>query len=300
MHEFRLRPPPPFNFEATASFLSPRPGELVDVFDGKRYTRLLEISGRMRLALVSSLGTDKRPELIVTLMNGTERDEPGVVSLLTRMLGLSYDLRPFYALCRGDQEVYGMSSDYYGLKPSQRMHPFEALVMSVCRGSERHAFSTSLSELALAVGYKVAYAGDTFYSFPGARALARAAPEELVHGDVTLEQATNLQSLAQAAMAGRVELVRLARAPTSVIVERLSTLPGVGLLGGQLTALIGYGRLDAFPSADPAVRGWIRRSYDHKKEVDLATAERFAEPWGNYRGLVAFHVYAELRTQGLL
>ena len=130
MHEFRLDPPAPFNFEATAAFLSPGADEIVDVFDGKRLTRLVDVNGRMRLVLVSSLGRNQRPELIVTLMNGTERDEPGVVSLLARMLGMGYELQPFYRMCRQDQGLYGLSSDYYGLKPPQRMHPFEAIALA--------------------------------------------------------------------------------------------------------------------------------------------------------------------------
>ena len=71
MHEYRLTPTPPFSFELTASLLSPGPADHIDVFDGKRYTRLLELDNRMRLALVSSLGSEQRPELIITLMNAS-------------------------------------------------------------------------------------------------------------------------------------------------------------------------------------------------------------------------------------
>ena len=81
MHEYRVRPTPPFSFELTASFLSPGPTDQVDVFDGKRYMRLLELDSASRLALVSSLGSEQRPELIITLMNGAEKDErPTAVS----------------------------------------------------------------------------------------------------------------------------------------------------------------------------------------------------------------------------
>lgn len=294
MHEFTLSPPAPFRFEATAAFLSPGAAEVVDVFDGKRYTRLLDVSGRMRLALVSSLGNVQRPELIVTLMNGTERDEAGVVGLLSRMLGLTFDLRDFYQMCRKDQGLYGLSSDYYGLRPPQRMHPFECLTLAIMSKPGLHFFRTSASATAEAVSYKVAYAGDTFYAFPNPRVIAKRAPDELVHGSVTKEQARRLHNLATSALNGDIDLVGLARAPLDVLVDRLAAIDGVGLLGAQLTAMIGYGRLDCFPSGDPLVLEWLGHNYGDGTPVERFQAEQWSEPWGSHRGLVALHIYAEL------
>lgn len=300
MHEFRLTPPAPFAFEVTAGFLSPGADEVVDVFDGYRFTRLLDVSGRMRLVLVSSLGTVQRPELIVTLMNGNERDEPGVVNLLTRMLGTNYAVADFYRMCRKDEGLYGLSSDYYGLRPPQRMHPFEALGLAVVSRPGMHFFRTSLSAMAREVSYKVAYAGDTFYSYPNPRVLTKRPPEDLVHGAVTAEAARDLHALASAALDGDLDLVALSRAPLEAIVERLVTYDGVGLLGAQLTAMLGYGRLDCFPSADPLIREWIGRNYFAGGSVEPFQADDWAEPWGRQRGLVAYHIYAELMDQGRL
>ena len=221
MHEFRLTPPAPFCFEKTAAFLSPGADDVIDVYDGKRYTRLLDLNGRLRLALVSSLGTEQRPEIIVTLMNGTERDEHGIVMLLSRMLGLGYDLQPFYKICRQDQLLYGLSSDYFGLRPPQRMHPFEALAIALAAADRRiHFMRTSFSELALQISQKVAYAGDTFYAFPSARVIARQELEALVIESVSPNLARAFHSLANAVVTGRLDLLRLSRAPLEPLLER--------------------------------------------------------------------------------
>jgi len=294
LHEFRLTPPPPFSFEATASLLSPGRDELVDVFDGKRLTRLLDINGRMRLVLVSSLGSEKRPELIVTLMNGTERDEPGGVQLLSRMLGLSYDAAPFYRLCRQDQSLYGLSSDFYGLKPVQRMHPFEALALAVKSKPGVHFFATSISRLAEAISYRVAYAGDTFFAFPTSRVVTKSSLEAMVEGGLSRQQATHLLALGQRASSGQLDLIGLARAPTEAIIDQLAAQDGVSLLGAQLTALIGYGRLECFPTADPVIRAWIGSNYGRPSAVEPFEAHQWAEQWGKYRGLAALHIYAEM------
>lgn len=300
MHEFRLEPPAPFNFEATAAFLAPGADGLVDVFDGKRFTRLLDISGRLRLALVSSLGTEQRPELIVTLMNGTERDEPGVVSLLARMFGMAFDMAPFYRMCRQDDALYGLSSDYYGLKPVQRMHPFEALALALCSTPAKHFFRANLSPLAEAISYKVAYAGDTFFAFPNPRVLTKNAPEDLVGHGVTAGQASRLHHLGTVVASGELDLVGLARAPCEVMIDRLAAYDGVGLLGAQLAALVGYGRLDVFPSADPLLLEWIGANYGRVGPVERFEAEQWAAQWGRQRGVVAHHIYAELMAQGRL
>jgi len=300
VHEFRLTPPPPFGFESTASLLSPGGEGLVDVFDGKRLTRLLDVNGRMRLVLVSSLGSEKRPELIVTLMNGTERDEPGVVQLLSRMLGLSYDAGPFYKMCRQDQSLYGLSSDFYGLKPAQRMHPFEALTLAIISSPGVHLFRASVSSLAEAISYRVAYAGDTFFAFPTSRVVTRSSVPAMVEGGLSQTQATHLMTLAQRAASGELDLIGLARAPSEAIIEQLAAQDGVGLVGAQLTALVGYGRLECFPSADPMIRDWIGRNYGRPGAVEAFEAHQWAEQWGKYGGLVAFHIYAEMLRDQLI
>jgi len=300
MHEFRLTPAAPFGFETTAMFMSPGAGELVDVFDGKRFTRLVDVNGRMRLVLVSSLGTEQRPELIVTLMNGTERDEPGVVALLSRMMGMDFDPGPFYKLCRKDQGLYGLSSDYYGLRPTQRMHPFESITLAVASCPGLHFFRASVSKVAEAVSYRVAYAGDTFFAFPTPRVVVKVTPEAMVQPDFSLEQARQLHAIAQAAMSGQLDIIGLARAPLETLVDRLAMHDGIGLLGAQLTAMIGYGRLNCFPSADPLVLEWLGHNYGSGTPLESFEAEQWAGGWGNYRGLVAFHIYAELMAKGRL
>lgn len=300
MHEFRLTPPAPFNFPATAALLSPGSDEVVDVFDGHRFTRLLDVGGRARLVLVGSLGTPQRPELIVTLMNGTERDEHGVVQVLSRMLGLGYDPASFFRLCRRDQGLYGLSSDFYGLRPAQRMHPFEALVLAVVSKPGHHLFRTSVSALATAISYKVAYAGDTFFAFPNPRVLIKSPAEEMTGAGLTIDQAARLQALARAVLSGQLDLAALARAPLPVLIDQLARHDGVGLLGAQLTALIGYGRLDAFPSEDPLIREWLGTTYGTGSPVERFEAERWAEGWGVCRGLAAMHIYADLMRKGRL
>lgn len=299
MYEYRISPDPPFSFEQTAALLSPGEDECIDVFDGKRYTRLLDLDGRMRLALVSSLGAEQRPELIITLMNGTEQDERPVTRALDRMLGMSFDLGPFYELCRSDPQLYGLSRDHYGLKPPQRLHPFEALALSIVGGPVgTHYFRASLSSIADAHAYNVAYAGHTFCAFPRPETLAEQRVSDLARGSIGSRRAEYLRDLATSVKDGGLDLEGLTRRPLDVLLSSLRQCRGIGDVGAQLTALIGYGRLECFPAADPVLQQWIGRHVHETDDVDESTAAAWAEQWGDLRGVVACYIYAELLKSG--
>jgi DNA-3-methyladenine glycosylase II len=301
MHEYRARPTPPFSFELTASLLSPGPTDQVDVFDGKRYMRLLELETSSRLALVSSLGSEQRPELIITLMNGTEADERPTGRVLTRMLGLDFDLGPFYELCQCDQQLYALSRDHYGLKPLQRLRPFESLALAIAsEGQKKHMLRATLSSIAEVHSYKVACAGETFYSFPNAATFAGLEVEDLTHEPVDSIQAGQLHNLAGLVTRGDLDLKALHRRPTDELLATLESLSGVSAVGAQLTVLCGYGRLECFPIADTLLQRWITRNVYNSDKVDLPAVKAWAEQWEDLRGLVALYIYAELVKNGEL
>ena len=301
MHEYRLTPTPPFSFELTASLLSPGPTDHIDVFDGKRYTRLLELDSRMRLALVSSLGSEQRPELIITLMNGSEHDERPIGRVLSRMLGMDYDLGPFYEVCRGDQQLYGLSRDHFGLKPIQRLRPFETLALVIAsKGQKKHMLRATLSPIAEAYSYSVAYAGHTFCSFPSPDTVVERKIKDLTKDPVDAAQAEQLHSLAALVTRGDLDLKALRRRPTDELFATFEPLSGVGALGAQLTILCGYGRLECFPTADTSLQRWVARNVHETDKIDLPAIEAWAAQWGGLRGLVALYIYAELIKNGEL
>mgnify|MGYP001172962609 FL=1 len=301
MHEYRVRPTPPFSFELTASFLSPGPTDQVDVFDGKRYMRLLELDSASRLALVSSLGSEQRPELIITLMNGAEKDERPTGRVLNRMLGLDFDLAPFYELCQRDQQLYALSRDHYGLKPIQRLRPFESLALAIAsEGQKKHMLRATLQSIATVHSYRVACAGEIFYSFPNVATFAGQEVKDLTHEPVDSIQAEQLHNLAALVTQGDIDLKALRRRPTDELLATLESISGVNALGAQLTVLYGYGRLECFPVADTLLQRWIARNVYNSDKVDLSVIEAWAEQWENLRGLVALYIYAELVKNGEL
>ena len=46
--------------------------------------------------------------------------------------------------------------------------------------------------------------------------------------------------------------------------------------------------------SQPELRDWIARNHGRPSAVESFEAHQWAEQWGKYRGLVAFHIYAEM------
>jgi DNA-3-methyladenine glycosylase II len=161
-------------------------------------------------------------------------------------------------------------------------------------GQGTHFLRATLSPIAEAFSYSVAYAGHTFCSFPSADTIMERKVEDLARGPVDEGQATHLHGLAGLVNQGDLDLKGLGRRPTEELVATLSAIAGVGPLGAQLATLCGYGRLECFPIADPALRRWVSRNVHESDKVDVAAVAAWAEKWGELRGLVALYIYAEL------
>ncbi len=263
--------------------------------------RLLELDSSSRLALVSSLGAEQRPELIITLMNGSEKDERPTERVLSRMLGLDFDLGPFYELCQRDQQLYALSRDHYGLKPIQRLRPFESLALAIAsEGQEKHMLRATLSSISEVHSYSVDCAGSRFYSFPNAATFSEHGVKDLTHEPVDSIQAGHLHNLATLVTRGDLGLKALRRRSTDELLTTLESLSGVSAVGAQLTVLCGYGRLECFPIADTLLQRWITRNVYNSDKVDLPAVEAWAEQWEDLRGLVALYIYAELVKNGEL
>jgi DNA-3-methyladenine glycosylase II len=234
-------------------------------------------------------------------MNGSENDERPIGRVLSRMLGMDFDLGPFYELCRGDQQLYGLSRDHYGLKPVQRLRPFESLALAIAsEGQKKHMLRATLSSIAEVYSYRVACAGETFCSFPNADTVAEHKVKDLTREPVDSTQAGQLHSLAALVTRGDLDLKALRRRPTDELLATLESLSGVSAVGAQLTVLCGYGRLECFPIADTVLQRWIAQNVYESDKVDLPAIEAWAEQWDDLRGLVALYIYAELLKNGEL
>jgi DNA-3-methyladenine glycosylase II len=97
---FSIVPVQPFRLDLTAWALRRRPVNTIDCWDGETFRRALKIDGQIVRVAVRQDGQPDRARLQVNLIGGrlTERTRTLAKALLERMLGLRWDLAPFYKL----------------------------------------------------------------------------------------------------------------------------------------------------------------------------------------------------------
>ena len=119
----------PFSLELTAWGLRRRPENQVDRWDGTAYQRVIGIHGRPGEVSVSERGSREAPRLEVNVIGARVHWETKaeVRTLLTHMLGLQVDLKPFYRMASREPKLRELAERYRGLKPSRFPTVFEAL-----------------------------------------------------------------------------------------------------------------------------------------------------------------------------
>jgi 3-methyladenine DNA glycosylase/8-oxoguanine DNA glycosylase len=162
------------------------------------------------------------------------------------------------------------------------------------KGQGTHFLRSTLSSIAEAYSYSVAYAGHTFCSFPNAETIIERKVKDLAREPVDQTQAEQLHGLASLVTRGELDLKALGRRPTDELLATFGAIAGVDEAGAQLTLLCGYGRLECFPVGDPVLRDWISSNVLGGGKADAAAVAAWAGQWGDLKGLVALYIYAEL------
>ena len=295
-----IRPVAPFDFELTAgyhTYFQSRYG--TDTMEGGVYRRLLDLGDKLVLASVRSAGTIDAPELALDLQ-GSELS-PEDVDLAKKkvswLLGVDQDLAPFYELGMADKAMAGLVEKFYGLHLPHTATVFEALVLAVL-GQQ---ISTSVARIIRTLlietfGPSAEFCGETYYAFPRPESIWASSPAELRTMKLTQRKSEYVHGLAGSALDGVVSLESLSSLTDQEIVEKLTSLRGVGLWTAQWTLIRAVGRPDALPLGDLALRRVVSRLLMDGAEVADAQVEEIAQRWSPYRTYATVYLFSALRT----
>lgn len=120
--------------------------------------------------------------------------------------------------------------------------------------------------------------------FPGAAALARLSPDELVSCDIDFKRARALVALAREEV--RRPFLNLSTRPAEIR-HRMTAIPGIGLWTANMLLLYGAGDADAVPVGDlhlPHVVSWLFEGEPRGSDQRMLA---LLEPFAGYRGRVA-------------
>jgi DNA-3-methyladenine glycosylase II len=284
---FELRPKPPFRLDLTAWALRRRAQNAIDRWDGDSYRRTLLVDGNPLEVAVTQLDGSSTPRLEVVLTGPRvgSPDETAARLTLARLLGLNVDVSGFYARAARDSQLAELAERYRGLKPPRFPTMFECLLNAVaCQQLSLAAGLTLLNRLVAATG---GTAG-TPPAFPPPSDVLGLSRSALQTFGFSERKAEAILELADAAVAGELELEAFEELDDAAVVEALVRRRGIGPWSADYVLLRGLGRLHVFPRGDSGALAGLRRFLVGTELADDPDAALIR--WAPDAGLVYFHL----------
>jgi len=163
------------------------------------------------------------------------------------VLGLPFELEPFYAWAAGDDVLAPIVPRLVGFRPSLAPDPFEMLVGAIT-SQQVSLFSALAIRNRLIERFGVR--ADEAWAFPTRERLAAARDEELVAVGFSWRKAEYVVGLARSDL----DLLALARLPDDEVRARLVALRGIGDWTAEWFLARYLGRANAWPAGDLALR----------------------------------------------
>jgi DNA-3-methyladenine glycosylase II len=289
---FELTPLLPFRLDLTVWVLRRRPHNLVDLWDGQTYRRVLLVQHQPVEVAITQTGSFETPRLAGEVSHAyPQTDLPAILSpLLSRMLGLNADLSPFYRLAAADARLHSLVERFRGFKPPRYPSVFEALVNAIaCQQLSLDLGIHLLNRLAAAYG--PAFEGPTapHQAFPKPSDLAGLQPEDFRALGFSRSKGHAIIGLARGLTSGGLDLENLPNLAESEAVTRLLALKGVGRWTAEYVLLRGLGRWSVFPGDDVGARRHLAAWLQPAEPLDYEKVRRVLARWHPYAGLLYFH-----------
>lgn len=210
-------------------------------------------------------------------------DDPAIEPVVGRLLGLPFDLPPFYAFARNDPVLAAAVERFPGYRPPLAADPFEALVSSItAQQVSLHAAFAVRSRFVERFGEPAEHA----VAFPTRERVAQATEEELMELGFSRRKAEYVLGVARADL----DFAELATLGDDEVGARLTSLRGLGEWSADWFLARFLARPQAWPAGDLALRKAVLAFYPEVTDV-RAAGVRF-HPFQN---LSAHYLLAALR-----
>jgi DNA-3-methyladenine glycosylase II len=299
--EVIIKPRAPFDFAATARFLRFTEREAVDTFENGIYRRAIHLENQLHLLKVQSRGTLARPLLVVSIEREDRVTPAGMKmaeAIVRRIFSTDHDLKKFRAQVAGDALMSKLEAVHRGLHMACWPDLFEALVISILLQQISTAVALTLKRrLVEKFGETLMTAGETFYAFPRAAALATTNVDALRALGLSGSKAISIIELARRIHEGELNEDELEREDNESLIERLTQLRGIGRWTAEWALMLHFGRTDVFPAGDLALRGFVLKYYNDGRLMTEREIRALAEVrWGKWASYAAVYFLAGMRA----
>ncbi|MEM4699734.1 MAG: hypothetical protein QXT74_02130 [Candidatus Nezhaarchaeales archaeon] len=280
---------PPFDYRLSMQATPPPPPLEAS---GEELRRCLQIDGEpvpVRLRLSGSVEEPSALLYAPAALGSRLVDE--AARRIERLICARLSLEGAYRSAEADPGLRRLVRGLRGLKPWLAPDPWEGLVTSIAfqQVSLRAAYSM-LSSLAQRLGASVEAGGAVFRSLPSPREVLAAGQGALRECKLSRAKSSCIANAARMVVEGELDLEGLSSRPTREILGRLMEIRGVGEWTAELTAIISYGRWEVVPASDLGLRKAVARLTGSPTLPPPREVRRLCEPWGPWRGLLAYYV----------
>ncbi len=245
----------PFRLDLTATVLRRLSSNVVDVFDGTTYRRLLGDPHEPTLLSVTQL----RPDEVEVRVEGRSASQIDPHAAVRRTLGVDVELDAFYAGARATGWLNELATGARGVKPPRYPTLWESVVNAVVfQQVSIHAAAAILRRVIERYAPPQVIGGVRLSPFPAPQRLRDADPQELRALGLSINKINALVAVAHAIDAGALDEAPLAALPTPELMAALVAHKGIGPWTAAVIALRGFGRLDIFPMNDSGVAASLR------------------------------------------
>jgi len=296
---FELAPIAPFCLEFTAWGLRRRPENQVDRWDGDTYRRVICIRGRPAEVCVSERGSWEASRLEVNVMG--ERVHAGaeaeVRALLTPLLGLEVDLKPFYRMASREPKLRELAEKYRGLKPGRLPTIFETLANAfACQQFTISAGLQLLNRLVRKGSVGIKTQEGMVFGFPVPSDLLRVSSRTFRSLGFSGQKTKAFRELSRKLVAEPRVFDTLTNRKNEDAINLLLEWRGVGRWTAEYVLLRALGRLDVFPGDDVGARNRLAKWLHRSEPMDYASVRRTVARWQPYAGFIYFHMLMESLT----
>jgi len=274
---------PPYRLDLTAIVLRRLSTNVVDVFDGSAYRRLLGDLAQPVLLRVEQVA----PDALAVRLDGPGAEELDPHAIAQRSLGTDVALSPFYAGAADVPWLHRIATGALGVKPPRYPSLWETICNAVVyQQVSIHAAGAILRRVIERCAFPLETAGVRLFPFPTPRTLLEADPIELRDLGLSVNKINALKAVGEAIDSGDLDEDALESLETAQLIEALVAHKGIGPWTGAVVALRGFGRLDIFPMNDSgATAGLCKLSGDPTIE-----AEQIIDVLRPQQGMLYYHL----------
>ncbi len=214
-----------------------------------------------------------------------------VEPVLRKLLGLEFELQPFYEFAAEDAVLARIAARLAGFRPPLAPDPFESIVGSITaqQVSLRAAFAIR-NRLIERFGRQAGYA----YAFPSTADLAEAAKDDLVALGFSRRKAEYVLGVAR----GPLDWAELEQLPDDEVKERIRARRGLGEWTADWFLARHLARPEAWPAGDLGLRKAVSAFYLGGRNVSIEEVREMGSRFAPFQNLTAHYLLTGLRMVG--